>query len=177
MMAALMQPFRLLVIAAALVLMIASLGYLMLSPDRKYRETPVQFTLGSEQLIDFKVTQACSHEIGLGFRSLDGDQARIDSVFGSGFKNVNLPARYRLTLHNLDGERIFHQRVIGGSGLPMRYGPDPIKFIAGTVFLPEGHYTLSLHVDELYSRFEGLGAFVFAQHIPKTRCGSMKDPS
>ena len=71
-----------------------------------------------------------------------------------------------------DAKMVFERIDFQGSNLTFWYGPNPIKLIAGTAYLPPENYDVRIKVVDLYENFDELDTYFFASHTPKTRCGN-----
>lgn len=136
----------------------------------------IEFEENKKMMLKIDVVKGCTHEIGIGFLSKENatnNNAAINiaNFFGPPLE-LNLPAEIYMEIFNSNDNIILKQDSFGGKKLHYRYGPNPIKFIAGTVYLEAGHYDVILKVIKLHKNFQSFEAFFFATHIPKTECGN-----
>ena len=140
--------------------------------DHYYEPTPIRIEIqaGDEKSFELNIRKSCTHEVGVEFRDTEGSGENIKRVFGESLSELNLPAKMEIVLVSSVSDVVWAEEDFGGRGLGFRYGPNPLKFIAGRVYLPVGRYRVSIRVTELGGDFSVLESYFFATHVPKTRC-------
>lgn len=126
---------------------------------------------GGRHKIEITVTKDCTYEVGISFSSKDGQS--IKQVFGNA-REINLAALIDISLSNEAGVVEFTRTEFGGHISEFRYGPNPLKMIAGKVYLDEGKYLVELNIKEVDNNFSGLISSVFVAADPKVTCRSKK---
>jgi hypothetical protein len=123
--------------------------------------------LGKKRL-EIVVNKYCTYEIGISFLAKDGGQL-IKDTFGVATE-LKMPVLIDIVLENKDGQVVFSKIDFGGTGLGYRYGPNPVKFIAGKAYLEPGKNTVTIyvrHIDQDLSKFD---TEIFVSGDPKLTC-------
>lgn len=126
------------------------------------------FEQGQKRL-EIDVNQYCTYEIGISFASKRGDQS-IKEFFGHARK-INMPAMVDVSLLNDSGKSSFSIVDFGGTMRSYRYGPNPLKLIAGKVHLAPGKYTAVIDIKDIEKDFSDLESSFFVSGDPKVKCG------
>lgn len=134
---------------------------------------PVRIILekGEDISFEMQVTQSCGYEVGVSFSSQKHSVNDIKQAFGDKLTQLNLPAHISIQITDDRNEVIFENLDFGGENLVFRYGPDPLKFIAGQHYLNAGKYRINLKTQALESDLSNLDNYFFIAQVPKTRCG------
>jgi len=161
------------VVIATLFATILFFYYWLFGFDFLFEPRNIEITLQKGKVIHEKLSiiQACGHEIGIEFHTKDGEETKIKDIFGKSTFQIHLPAHIRITVLNSKGEVVFENKDFKNRNLGFRYGPDPIKLIAGRAYLYPGEYNIYIHVIDIYKNLDHFDAFFFAAHNPKARCG------
>lgn len=131
----------------------------------KYYEKHLSIDSGGGPVeVDF----ACSYEIGFLFYD-DNDGLDVINVFGSSM-DPRLPLVVNIFIYDSKGSLLFEKIEFGGQRLGYRYGPNPIKFVAGSLYLEAGTYTVKFNVEEAYFDLSDFESSFFISKIPNSKC-------
>ncbi len=131
---------------------------------------PFVFEQGQKRL-EIEVDHPCAYRVGISFTSKakDGDQA-IRKFFGAP-GNINMPATVDISLLDEHGKRVFSRVDFGGVVSRYGYGPNPLRLIAGKVYLEPGKYTAMINIKDIDGEFSGFESAFFVSGPPKGTCG------
>jgi hypothetical protein len=151
--------------------------YLIFGFDHFFEPGDIKINFEDDKKItlNFRVLKECTHVIGIGFvskKTAYGHEGHVHiKDFFGGLLELNLPAEIDIKLLNTNNDIIFQRNNFGGSKIGFQYGPNPVEFIAGRVYLTPGHYNVELRIVRRHKNFQEFEAFFFAAIPPGTICG------
>jgi len=122
-----------------------------------------------QQSLEVNIKKHCTYEIGVIFLSQGNDQT-VRDFFGHA-RQIHLPALINMYLFDDSGKNLFSTVDFGGSVSGYRYGPNPLKLIAGKVYLEPGKYTAVIDIKNIEEDFSGFESSFFVSGVPKVTCG------
>lgn len=130
--------------------------------------TPFEFREG-RHILEIDVSPKCPYEIGVLFSSDEGHQP-VKNFFGNARK-IYLPALIDISLFSSSQQKIFSVKDFGGTTSWYRYGPNPLRLIAGESYFQQEKYTVVIDVKRIEKDFSKFKAEFFVLAEPKGTCG------
>jgi hypothetical protein len=140
--------------------------------DYIFEPAPVDIKLEKGNVVefDFDVSLSCMYLIGIRFIDEQGGHENIKNVFGGWQSLKKLQARIDIQIQNSSNEQVFAKKGFGGNVSLVQYGPNPISFIAGNLYLIPGRYSVKIVVNEIGKEYAIFKSEFFVGLIPKTKC-------
>lgn len=117
--------------------------------------------------LDLPITKACTYEVGVMFYG--ENKSHIKNAFG-GVLDARFPLDLDLEIVNSENQMVFNKSMFDGQKVNVRYGPNPVMFIAGTSYLLPGDYIVNISINKENDWVLKFDTYFFAKHTPKTRC-------
>jgi hypothetical protein len=142
---------------------------MLLKESSIFETSKLKIVLQEKQKVslNFSVNKSCLHEVGIMFFSKNNKH--VKSIFGSPLK-IKFPLVIGIELLDSNNKIIFNKVMSNAETVHFRYGPNPIRFIVGTVPLIEDNYDVNLSIHSVNADISEFDAYFFASHIPKTQC-------
>jgi hypothetical protein len=155
-----------------LILIISALYFYIFELDYLFEPTPIDINLeeNAEIEFDFNVQLSCVYLVGIRFVDKKGSHEKIKKVFIDKNNELGFQGSIDIQIISSNNKIIFEKKNLGGGELKIQYGPNPIGFIAGHLYMVPGTYSVIININDFNMEYEYFTAKFFVEMNRKVRC-------
>jgi hypothetical protein len=155
-----------------LVFIISALYFYLFEFDYLFEPTPIDIKLeeGAEVKFDFDVQLSCVYLVGIRFVDKNGGHEKIKKIFIDKNNELGIQGSIDIKILSSNNEIVFERNNLGEGELKIQYGPNPIGFIAGHLYMAPGTYSVIININHFNKKYEYFNAKFFVEMNRKIKC-------